>query len=256
MGEEKEIMHLKSVKLDPTKYPVKDRYPFNLPIFQQAEKIEFHSPVTFFLGENGTGKSTLLRGICHRCDIHVWRYNERRRIESNPYEEKLYEAVDIEWANGAVPGSIFSSQTFQDFAQIVDEWAAAGPEVLDYFGGKSLLTQSHGQSILSYFGARYKIKGLYLMDEPEMALSPKSQLKLLELIKAMSQAGHAQFIIATHSPIISSCPDAEIYSFDDTPIRQIAYEETEHYRIYRDFMIHRDKYLHDRCAKKGVHPNR
>ncbi len=236
-------MHLKSVALDPKRYPVQERYPFNLEIFQQDRTIEFLSPVTFFLGENGTGKSTLLRAICQRCNIHIWRYDERTRVELNPYEEMLCRAVDIIWDEGPVPGAFFSSQTFQDFAQILDEWAAADSGVLGYFGGKSLLTQSHGQAMLSYFRARYKRKGLYLMDEPETALSPKSQLRLLKLLYSLSRDGNAQFIIATHSPILSSCPGADIYSFDSPSIRKIAYEETDHYMLYRDFMNHRERYL-------------
>jgi predicted ATPase len=235
-------MYLKQVTIDGSRYPVRDRYPFNLRIFQMTEKLTFDSPVTFFLGENGTGKSTLLKAICHKCNIHIWKYSERSRCENNPYEEMLYHAVDIEWTNGPVPGSFFSSQTFNDFTQIVDEWAAANSRVLDYFGGKSLMTQSHGQSLMSYFRTRYTIKGIYLMDEPETSLSPRSQLALLQVIQAMSQAGHAQFIIATHSPILLSCPGAVIFCFDTSPITKIAYEETDHYRIYKDFMANSKRY--------------
>ncbi|MEW6587076.1 MAG: AAA family ATPase, partial [Nitrospirota bacterium] len=230
-------VYLKSASIDTEKYPLRDRYPFNLKIFQETKRIEFTKPVTFFIGENGTGKTTLLKALCRRANIHIWKYSERTRFEANPYEELLYYVVNVEWTNGCVPGSFFSSQTFQDFVQIVDEWAAADSQVLDYFGGNSLMTQSHGQSLMSYFEARYKIKGLYLLDEPETSLSPKSQLALLRLLQAMSQAGHAQFIIATHSPILLSCPGADIYSFDHTPIAKIVYEETDHYRVYRDFML-------------------
>ena len=111
------------------------------------------------------------------------------------------------------------------------------------FGGKSLMTQSHGQSLMSFFKARYRIKGLYLLDEPETALSPKSQLELLRVISDMSNAGHAQFIIATHSPILMACPEAKIYSFNHIPVKQVDYEETEYYRIYKGFMEDRGKYL-------------
>lgn len=90
------------------------------------------------------------------------------------------------------------------------------------------VTQSHGQSLMSFFTARYQIKGLYLLDEPETALSPKSQLQLVRLLMDTSQAGHAQFIVATHSPILLGCPEARIYSFDHTPVKQVLYEETEH----------------------------
>jgi len=238
-------MHLKKIRIDPDKFPVKDCYPFNLKVFQGTREMEFHSPVTLFMGENGTGKSTLLRAVVHKCGIHIWKYEKRRRCEFNPHEESLSIAVSVEWADGPVAGSFFSSQTFQDFSQMLEEWAAASSGILDYFGGKSLITQSHGQSIMSYFKSRYEIKGLYLMDEPETALSPKSQLELLRVIKATAGSGNAQFIIATHSPIILSCPEAEIFSFDSVPVQKIRYEETEHYRIYRNFMADPKRFLQE-----------
>ena len=142
-----------------------------------------------------------------------------------------------------VPGSYFDSEISKNFAQYLDEWAASDPGILNYFGGKSLMTQSHGQSLMSFFKARYRFKGLYFLDEPETALSPKSQLELLQVLKQNSESGHAQFIIATHSPILMACPGATIYSFDEIPVKQIDYEKTEHYRIYRDFMVDRSKYL-------------
>jgi len=160
----------------------------------------------------------------------------------NPYEERLFLYIDVKWTDGIVPGSFFSSQIFRNFAQLVDEWEADNPGQIDYFGGKSLIAQSHGQSIMSFFKSRYKIKGLYLLDEPETALSPKSQLELLKLLQEMSAQGHAQFIIATHSPILMACHGSVIYSFDDIPVKRIPYEETEHYRIYRDFMANAGQY--------------
>ncbi len=238
-------MHLKTVKINPEKCPTRRLYPFSLKVFQTPENITFNSPVTFFVGENGTGKSTLLKAICHKCNVTIWKYSERTRFENNPFEQRLYETLDIEWNNGRVEGAFFSSQTFQDFSQILDEWAAADSGILEYFGGKSLMTQSHGQSLMSYFKSRYRIKGIYFMDEPETALSPASQIELLRVIGAMSKAGHAQFIIATHSPILLAYPEAEIYSFDHIPLKKIAYEETMHYRIYRDFMTDREKYFKD-----------
>lgn len=229
-------MHLKSVTLNSENYPTQEYYPFNLPIFTQTERLAFESPVTLFVGENGTGKSTLLEALAHACDIHIWR-DERLRFERNPFETKFCHYITLEWANGRVPGSFFGSAIFQDFARLLDEWAAADPGQLDYFGGKSLMSQSHGQSLMSYFRSRYKIRGLYLLDEPETALSPRSQLGLLEILESMGKAGHAQFIVATHSPILLSCPGAVIVSFDRSPLGPIAYRETEHYRLYRDFML-------------------
>jgi len=236
-------MHLKRITIHPEKFPTTEHYPFNLNIFHETKSILFNSPVTFFVGENGTGKSTLLEAITHKCGIYIWGNIERKPFKVNLYEKRLHEAIDVEWTQGSVHGSFFSSQIFQNFAQILDEWAAADPGSLDYFGGESLLTKSHGQSLMSFFKARYKIKGIYFMDEPETALSPRTQLDLLGVLKNMSQDGHAQFIIATHSPILLACPWAKIHSFDYVPVKEIDYEETEQFQIYKNFMVDRYKYL-------------
>ena len=235
-------MHINRVLLHPERYP-RDCYPFNLDVLRKTESIIFPTLITFFIGENGTGKSTMLRAICQKCGIHIWEETERGRFQFNPYEDKLHNYIDVEWVNGCVPGAFFGSQIFQDYARFLDEWALASPRVLEYFGGSSLIKKSHGESIISYFTARYKIKGIYFLDEPETALSPKSQLRLLKLLKNISKAGHAQFIIATHSPLLLAYPGATIYSFNSVPINTILYEDTEYYQIYRDFLNHRSKYL-------------
>ena len=199
--------------------------------------------MTYFIGENGTGKSTLLQAVALKCGIYIWQGYSRMRYEVSPYEKRLDRVVKVVWTNSKVPGSFFDSQLFRNFTQLLDEWAVADPQQLRYFGGKSLITQSHGQSLMSFFKARYSIKGIYFLDEPETALSPKSQLELLKLLQDMGQKGHAQFIIATHSPILLACPVAEIFSFDDIPIREIDYEETGHFKIYKSFMEDRNQYL-------------
>jgi predicted ATPase len=236
-------MHITRLTLLADQFPTEKRYPFHLTVFRETRSITFQSPVTFFIGENGTGKSTLLEAMARKCGIHIWRGIERKRFEANPYEDALHRFIAVEWTDGVVPGSFFSSGIFQNFAQSLDEWAAASSKILDYFGGKSLMTQSHGQSLMSFFKARYKIKGLYLLDEPETALSPKTQLELLTLLKDMSRPGHAQFIIATHSPILMACPGAHIYSFDYSPLQSVEYEKTEHYRVYKGFMEDREWFL-------------
>lgn len=236
-------MHIKRALLYPDKYPANDCYPFNQALFARTPSFALDSPVTLFVGENGTGKSTLLEAISHRCGIHIWRSTERTPFVVNRYERELYKYMRVEWTDGPVPGSFFSSEMFRDFAQILDEWARTDPGILAYFGGGSLMTLSHGQSLMSFFRARYRIKGLYLLDEPETALSPASQIELVRLILEMSRAGHAQFVIATHSPILLACPGARILSFDSIPVREIAYEDTKHYKVYKAFLEDRDKCL-------------
>jgi len=236
-------MHLKEVRLLAEQYPSRDQYPFNIDVLRATRSIQFFSAVTFFVGENGSGKTTLLEALARRCHIHIWSGIERSRSVINPYEERLFQYIDVEWTDGIVPGSFFSSQIFRNFAQLVEEWEADNPGQIDYFGGKSLVTQSHGQSIMSFFKSRYKIKGLYLLDEPETALSPKSQMEFLRLLQEMGALGHAQFIIATHSPILLACPGSVIYSFDAAPVKAIRYEDTEHYKVYKNFMENPDKYI-------------
>jgi predicted ATPase len=239
-------MHLKQICVFPEKFSTRDRYPFNLEIFSRPQTIDVRCPVTFFVGENGTGKSTLLQAISQRCGIYIWRGQLRARFQFNPLETQFYQAVEVEWSQDTVPGSFFASEIFKNFAQILDEWASMDPGLLEYFGGKSLMVQSHGQSLMSFFKSRFKIKGLYLLDEPETALSPASLIDLLKLIRQSSRAGHAQFIIATHSPILMACPEARIYSFGQSFLRPIDYKETEHFQVYKSFMQDPDKYLQER----------
>ena len=230
------MIFLKQANIHSKKFPVLDFYPFKLKIFQNTERIRFNSPVTLFIGENGTGKSTLLKAIAYRCGIHIWQSEFNLRCEQNPHEEDLYKTISIRWENDPVPGSFFGSQIFSHFAKNLEEWAINDSEMLKYFGGKSLITQSHGQSLMSYFQSRYKIKGLYFLDEPETALSPSSLIELLNLLIKISRQGHAQFIIATHSPFLMACPESRIYSFDNPVIEPIQYEDTEYYKIYKNFM--------------------
>lgn len=230
-------MHLRRIDIDVRKAPAPERYPFRLPVIRDTDRIELEAPVAFFIGENGSGKSTLLRAIARRCGIHIWKPEDWTRVDGNPYEDRLNEFIHVRWADAPVPGSYFEAEIARHFAEYLDEWAATDPGMLDYFGGASLLIQSHGQSLMSFFRSRYRFRGLYLLDEPESALSPKSLLEMVRLLRNESTKGHAQFIIATHSPILMACPGAVIYSFDHAPIRTVAYAETEHYRLYRAFMF-------------------
>jgi predicted ATPase len=228
-------MHLSKLIINQERFPTLDAYPFDLPLFQRTSELQLTHPVTIFTGENGSGKSTLLKAVCRRCHIHIWEGVTRTPYANNPYQDRFSEVIDVKWTNGMVQGAFFSPELFRNYSQLVDEWAAGSPGILDHYGGASLVSQSHGQSCMSYFRSIYKVKGIYFLDEPEAALSPKTQLELLLLLTEISKQGHAQFIVATHSPILMSCNQAALFSFDGDSIKSVQYKKTEHYKVYRKF---------------------
>ncbi len=236
-------MHLLRVDIRSEDYPTTRYYPFNIPVLRRTPGLTFRSPITFFVGENGSGKSTLLEAITRKCGIYIWDKPKRHVAHNNPYETRLRDYITVTWANGGVPGSLFRAETFRDLADFLDDVALCDPGRLKYHGGHILNTLSHGEGMLSYFGGRYHIKGLYILDEPEAALSPASQLEFLKLLHVLEADGHAQFVIATHSPILLAYPGAQIFNFDASRIEEVAYEDTAHYRLYRQFFSNRDAML-------------
>ena len=228
-------MYITEVKIDRERFPTRQHYPFNVPAIRETSELALEKPVVFFVGENGSGKSTLLDAITRKCGIHVWDKPRRDLAHNNPFETKLANYVDVTWANGRVSGSLFRAETFHDLADFLDDVALCDPGRLKYHGGQILNTLSHGEGMLSYFRGRFQVKGLYFLDEPESALSPASQLRFLKLLQQLGAEGRAQFIIATHSPILLSCPGAQIFCFDGDRIREVRYHDTAHYRIYRQF---------------------
>jgi predicted ATPase len=236
-------MYITKVGIDRDRFPTQRFYPFNVPAIRETQELDLRWPVVFFVGENGSGKSTLLRAITRKCGIHIWDKPRRHEAHNNPYETKLSTCLTVTWANGRVPGSLFSADTFYDFADFLDDVALCDPGRLEYHGGHILNTLSHGEGILSYFRGRYRVRGLYFLDEPEAALSPASQIQFLNLLQQLGAEGHAQFIIATHSPILLACPGAQIFSFDGSRIQEVSYEETVHFKIYEQFFSDRTAFL-------------
>ena len=236
-------MYVTKLTLESDRYPTRRFYPFNIPTLSRPTELVLKSPVACFVGENGSGKSTLLEAITKKCGVYIWHKPKRHLAHHNPFETRLSDYITITWANGGVPGSLFRAETFHDFADFLDDVAICDPGRLKYHGGKILNTLSHGEGILSYFSTRYHIKGIYFLDEPEASLSPSSQVKFLQVLQKVEAAGHAQFIIATHSPILLAYPGAQIFSFDGTHIEEIAYEDTAHYQLYKRFFADRNAFL-------------
>jgi predicted ATPase len=241
-------MYITEIEIQSERYPTDSCYPFNVPTLRQTQRLTLETPVAFFVGENGSGKSTLLEALCRKCGIHIWDKPKRHIAHENPYETRLSDYVDVTWANGRVPGSLFRAETFREFADFIDDVALCDPGRLKYHGGRILNLLSHGQGILSYLATRYQIKGLYFLDEPEAALSPTSQIKFLRLLQGLSAQGHAQFIIATHSPILLALPGAQIYDFSPPQIAEIQYTDTQHYQLYRQFLTDPSVYLAPKAA--------
>jgi predicted ATPase len=222
----------------------KNAYPFSLPVLNNFDSLEFHPEVTFLVGENGAGKSTLIEGIAK-----AWGFNaEGGSINFN------FETVDtnvdlkkhLRLAKGirkAKDGFFLRAESYFNVATQVDDLAAA-----HNYGGKSLHAQSHGESFFALFEKRFWGNGLYILDEPEAALSPTRQLSLLGRMHDLV-AKNSQFIIATHSPIIMAYPDAWIYQISSSGINRVAYEDTEHYQVTKAFLANPKRMLDELFLK-------
>jgi predicted ATPase len=233
-------MFLKKVTLLKEKIPFSNRFPFSIPSIDSLTELDLHSNVTFFVGENGSGKSTLLEAIADKCDFNTAGGGRNNSYEVYASHSELGDYIRLSWLPKTTNGFFMRAESFYHFATHIDEVDANGFK--DY-GGKSLLKQSHGESFLSLFLNRFNGQALYLLDEPEAALSPSRQLTLLKIIHDLVSVGEAQFIIATHSPILLGYPGAEIYSFDQGHISPIEYEMTDHYTITKYFLQNREKFL-------------
>jgi len=213
------------------------RHPFTVPAFSRGIDISIEARVTFFVGENGSGKSTLLEALAECCGFGAEGGNRDHHREALEERSALAKALRLSWLPKATEGFFMRAESFYNFAGYLDQVSD-----LRAYGGKPLLAQSHGESFLSLFANRFE-QGLYILDEPEAALSPQRQLSFLRIIHDLESSARAQFLISTHSPILLSYPGAALFSLDGDAIRQTTFRETEHYRVTRDFLNAPERYF-------------
>lgn len=263
------MIHLRSMTLKPARS--KSEFPFNVPIIRTLETITFSTPVTFLVGENGSGKSTLLEAIAVAARSITVGSADAETDRTLAPVRALADQLKLVWSKRTHKGFFMRSEDFfgyarrmaetradleDDLRRVDEEYAdrsayaqglarlaASGQlSALEHSYGDGLDAQSHGESYFKLFQARFKPGGLYLLDEPEAPLSPMRQLSFLAMLHQMVNQ-QAQFIIATHAPIILAYPGATILSFDGDHVRQVEYEELEHVTLTRDFLNNPDSYL-------------
>lgn len=212
---------------------ISDRsYLQQLPLVQYLERVkslDFHQPVTFLVGENGSGKSTLIEAIAVNAGFNGEGGSKSVNFSTRNTVSQLSESISIVKSAFPKDGYFLRAESFYNVASYIDDVDVTG------YGDRSLHQQSHGESFLALVQNRFRGNGLYLLDEPEAALSPSRQMTLMiemhNLVKMNSQ-----FIIATHSPILLAYPHATIYEFHADGIRQVTYRESDHYNVYASFM--------------------
>jgi predicted ATPase len=247
------------------------RFPFSVPVIRTLHTLRFESAVTFFVGENGSGKSTLLEAIASAAGLPAVGSADVDADTTLGSQRELARALKLVWSRRTTRGFFLRAEDFFGFAkrlatmrsellgridQLEEEYAersawakglAMGPvrtslAEMERRYGMDLDANSHGQSFLRLFQSRFVPNGLYLLDEPEAPLSPQSQLALMAMIQDMLVEG-AQFVIATHSPILLAYPGATIYSFDQSPAAVVRYEELEHVVLTKEFLNAPERYL-------------
>jgi predicted ATPase len=265
------MSHLRSIELKNPPAGGAAGFPFSVPIIKHLGRLDFTGPVTFLVGENGSGKSTLLEGLAVAAKLPTVGSESVDRDQTLAAQRALGKALLLIWNRRVTRGFFLRAEDFFGFAKSIgklraellrrlgeldEEYAgrsawvkglAAGPSAgslaeLERRYGVNLDENSHGQSFLKLFQARFVPGGLYLLDEPEAPLSPQSLIALIALIGDMIKQD-AQFIIATHSPILLGFPNATIYNCDRVPIEQAKFEELDHVVITRDFLNAPERFL-------------
>jgi predicted ATPase len=244
---------LKKIKLMRDRVEDWKGYPFSVPAISNLDELVLRSRICFFAGENGTGKSTLLEAIA----VHYGfgREGGTRNFtsdstDSNHSVDPLVRALRLSFDKRTGAGYFLRAESFFNTVSYMDkldeEDAPKSPPISAFYGGRSLHTRSHGETFFKLLELKFQRNGLFLLDEPEAALSPQRQLAFLVLLHdVLKKYKDAQFIISTHSPVLLGYPNAQIVSFDDGPLHEIEYEETAPLQIVRQFVNLRESFLEE-----------
>ena len=227
-----------AVTLDRERVESFKSYPFSVPAVRGLDELALDPYVTFLVGENGSGKSTLIEAIAVAAGFNAEGGTRNFDFETKASHSELHQFVRVERGWRKVRDGFFlRAESFYNVATQVDELG-----VTEFYGGRSLHACSHGEAFLALVQHRFGPDGLYVLDEPESALSPTRQLSLLAAMDGLVRQG-SQFVVATHSPILLAYPHATIYELSSAGIRRVAYEETEHFQLTRDFLVDREQFL-------------
>lgn len=248
--------YLRRVELKRDTIPSFHRYPFQLPSIKYMDQLNIHPQVTYFVGENGMGKSTLLEAIAIAAGFNPEGGTFNFNFSTYDSHSKLENYIRlVKGVHRPKDGFFLRAETFYNLASNIEELdsepALGGRRVIDSFGGTSLHRQSHGESFWATFTHRFGGNGLYILDEPEAALSPLRQLSMLSRMHDLIRE-HSQFIIATHSPIIMAYPHAKIIEFTEEGLRETSLEETNHYSIMKQFFDNKSRLLHHLLDENGA----
>lgn len=229
--------------------PINERntYPYNIQSLSNLDDLELRKSVTFITGENGSGKSTLIEAIAINAGFNVEGGGRNFNFSTLESHSSLFDYLKLRWSARNKDGFFLRAESYYNFASnmdIMDADPQGGGLIREFYGGKSLHEQSHGESFMALLVHRLYGNGLYIFDEPESALSLNSQFNVLVKMKELVNK-NSQFIIATHSPILMAYPDADIYVASETGIELIDYESTEQYRLMKYFANNYQSFIAD-----------
>ncbi|WP_347860913.1 AAA family ATPase [Salimicrobium sp. PL1-032A] len=245
--------YIKRVTLKEKAEKAKHLFPLNLPLFQVFKEMELHPNVTFVVGENGSGKSTFLEAVAVALGFNPEGGTKNFTFSTYDSHSDLHEYLRV--ARGAYrpkDSFFFRAETFYNVATHIEDLdqEPGGGRIIDSYGGTSLHEQSHGESFFAAFMERFGGKGLYILDEPEAALSPLRQISMMSRMDELVRDG-SQFLISTHSPLLMAYPHASIYQISDGGMERVKVEETEHYQVMKQFFEDKERLFHHLFEGEG-----